>query len=573
MNKAKNVPDSDTSFPSIRRIVPIVFFGSWILLALLFSYLHWLNALYGAVLLTPILTTLILRVREVQQRGLKLLPWRRGARLYGWSLVTWFSIVVLLYSLELWRGKWAYASLVHSVQESNRSLNVESLAPPTISEDENFCATPLLASLIQGNENANLILSDFREITPSAELNQIRSVKLPGRNPRLRASWYENEPTNFDFWAGQFRRSSKEDRQISSTDSAPERILAHLEPFNEILDPLLEAARSRPKSRWNLAYERGWMVEALAAVRTEALENLISVLALRSSANLALGKNDAAANDLYLGMRLVETVRNEPSIHTQLERLSWLLTLFQPLWEGLATEKWNEDQLNQFKSDLGKIDLLSEAEHLRTCTALLQMDLWNEVESAYSIRSLITNHRTLLQRDDDPRFWIGLLWQLHPKGWTYQSQVLAYRWFFPLSHSNTIDTKPTDPISTLFIVPRLKSLSQKIDVNIPRSHVTIQQAITACELELFRMEHGNYPEKLSELTPNTPTLISENNTLSQERVSYHRLPGKRYLLAPTSIQNPSETFESENNPHLIQLGNNTWDRVWRYPSKDKSENQ
>ncbi|MDA7633482.1 hypothetical protein N8766_05170, partial [bacterium] len=421
MSKAQSSPDTDTSFPSIRRIVPIVFFGTWILLALLISYLHWVNALYGAILLTPILITLILRAKEVQLRGLKFLPWRRATSLYGWSLVTWFSLMVMLYSLELWRGKWAYASLIRSVEESNRSLDVESLAPPLISESENFCATPLLASLIKGNENANLILGDFREMAPSEELDRIRSVELPDRKPRLKVTWYANKTTNFDFWVRLFNRSTMVDRQTDDSDSAPEKILASLEPFSEILNELLEASRSRPGSRWDLAYERGWMVEALTGARDEVLENLISVLALRSSAYLALGKSDAAANDLYLGIRLLETVRNEPSIHTQRHHISWLFTLFQPLWEGLATQKWSQTQLDQFKSDLEKIDLIEKSLRLRGSTALLQMDIWNEIDDAYSVQSLITNHRVLLKQNDGARFWVGLLWQLHPKGWTYQS--------------------------------------------------------------------------------------------------------------------------------------------------------
>ena len=566
MSKAQPSPDIDTSFTAIRRMVPIVFIGTWILLAFLLNFLHWLNALYGAMLLTPILTTLTLRALEIRQSGLRFLPWRRAASLYGWSLVTWFSLVVLLYSLELWRGKWAYASLVHSVEESNRSLNVESLAPPMINESENFCSTPLLASLIKGNENAKLILGDFREITPSEELDRIRAVKLPDRKPRLKVTWYANKATNFDFWVRLFNRSTIVDRQTDDSDSAPEMILASLEPFSEILNELLEASRSRPGSRWDLAYERGWMVEALTGARDEVLENLISVLALRSSAYLALGKSESAANDLYLGIRLLETVRNEPSIHTQRHRISWLFTLFQPLWEGLATQKWSQTQLDQFKSDLEKIDLIEKSLRLRGSTALLQMDIWNEIDDAYSVQSLITNHRVLLKQDDGARFWVGLLWQLHPKGWTYQSQVLAYRWFFPLPHSNIRNTRPTDPINTIFIVPKLKALSRDIEVRLPESHVTIQQAIIACALEQFRIEHGEYPEKLSELTLNKPTLLKEIKTPLNDLVTYHRLPGKRYFLAPLSIQNPSATFEPENNPNLITLGNNTWDRVWRYPT-------
>lgn len=555
---------NDNSFPGIRKIALIAFLGAWLLLAVLLSYLHWLNAFYAAIILTPILTAFIIRARECWQRGLTFLPKRRAARLYGWSFVTWFSLMALLYSIELWRGKWSYASLLRSVEESNRSLNVESLAPPMVNEQENFCATPLLASLIKGNEDANLILSNYRDLSPSEELDRIRSVKLPDRKPRLKTPWFVNRSTNFDFWVRLFERHSEKETQTHTEETTPEQILAYLEPYTELINELLEAARSHPSSRWDLSYERGYMVEALVAVRDDVIDDLVRLLALRSSTYLVLGQNDAAANDLYLGMRLVETVRNEPSIHTQLRRIEWLFILFQPLWEGLATQTWNEIQLNQIRSDLEKIDLMAEATRLRTSTAVLHMDLWNEINDAYSIRSLIRNHRALLSRDGGARFWVGLLWQFHPKGWTYQNQVLTYRWFFP--PPNTKTTPPTDPINAVFILPKLISLSRELEEHFPRKHVTIQQAIIACALEQFRMEHGTYPEELSELALNRPTSIKEPDGQPRALVNYHRLPGGRYLLAPPTVQHPSATFEPENNPDLIPFTNNVWDQVWRYPT-------
>ena len=80
------------------------------------------------------------------------------------------------------------------------------------------------------------------------------------------------------------------------------------------------------------------------------------------------------------------------------------------------------------------------------------------------------------------------------------------------------------------------------------------------------MEHGTYPEELSELALNRPTSIKEPDGQPRALVNYHRLPGGRYLLAPPTVQHPSATFEPENNPDLIPFTNNVWDQVWRYPT-------
>ena len=575
-------PNLEVSFPSIRWIVPLVFVATWFVLALLLNYLHWLSPFYGALLLTPILTTAILRIQIFQHHGIRFLPWRQASRLYGWSLITWVSLVTLFYSIELWRGKWAYASLLKEVEQSNRSLDVASLAPPIIDDAENLCATPLLASLIRGNENASLILGDFREISPSEELDRIRSVKLPSSekrrtNPwysRLSNPWYSNQTTDFDFWVRLFEQeldapSSHEQASKTNTGSKgspTEQILTYLKPHSSLINELLEACQNSPKSRWNLDFSRGWMVEGLAAERDQVLANLVSVLALRSSANLALNESKLAARDILLGMRLIDTVRLEPSIHTQLRRLGWLFVLFQPLWEGLADRKWAREHLDQFSTALGQIDLDAETERLRTSTALLEMDLWNEIDDAYSLRNLKTNYRELLQRDRGVLLWIGILWQFHPKGWSYQTQVLTYRWFFPPSGTETYLPKSTDPANTLFVIPKLQQHRADLETGLPNSRFTIEQARIACALEQAWIEHGRYPESLSALQIEPQQSNIENLIRLRSQISYHRTPNNRYLLTPIFVKNPSLNFKSENNPDLINLGNTVWDRVWRYPS-------
>ena len=337
----------------------------WIGFALLLTRFHWLNALYAAVLSTPILTTLLLRCLELRYRGFARLPWRTGLRLYGWTAAFVISRSVLLYTIEGWRGRRALTSLQESVTRSNRSLDVTTLAPPVIPDDENLCALPLLSSLLQGNEQASLVRGDFWDLAPSRELDQLRSIKLPDRPPKLRPPWRANEPTNFKFWLRLFERQAIQVSLLTGAPSAPESVLAVLKPFEGTINELHEAARNRPQSRWNLNYGHGWLASAFTGMRDNVLAELVAVIALRSSAHLAKGDSKVAASDFKLGMRLVESVRSEPSIYTQLTRVDWLFVLFQPLWEGLAHQAWSSPDVKEIQRQLEKIDLIEQAKRLR----------------------------------------------------------------------------------------------------------------------------------------------------------------------------------------------------------------
>ena len=57
--------------------------------------------------------------------------------------------------------------------------------------------------------------------------------------------------------------------------------------------------------------------------------------------------------------RLLESIRNEPTLISQLVRIAMLQIGLQPVWEGLADRQWTEADLSMIESELGKLDFLA----------------------------------------------------------------------------------------------------------------------------------------------------------------------------------------------------------------------
>ena len=85
---------------------------------------------------------------------------------------------------------------------------------------------------------------------------------------------------------------------------------------------------------------------------------LVFAYALRASAHLANEDSEAALADIQMGLFIAESIRDEPTIVSQLVRFACLNIIFQPLWEGLKNSHWSAKQLTELEQKLAGIDLL-----------------------------------------------------------------------------------------------------------------------------------------------------------------------------------------------------------------------
>ncbi len=67
---------------------------------------------------------------------------RRALRFYGWLVVGIISVIVLFYAEENWRGKRAWAALQREAAARGESLELSSVFPPPVPDDENFALAP-----------------------------------------------------------------------------------------------------------------------------------------------------------------------------------------------------------------------------------------------------------------------------------------------------------------------------------------------------------------------------------------------------------------------------------------------
>jgi hypothetical protein len=426
---------------------------------------HWLISIYSALLATPLLCMLWFRFKILLRVRFERLQWADAKRLYGWSILTFFSLLFFLHSLELLRGKWAYAQLQAELETNGQSLSWNNVIPPGVPDEDNFCAIPLLAALVDIPSNSNWMLGPAPPKS-SPELERIMRISVP--DPSRSACWSTSELPDFEQQRQAIAANKALFGDVNPTNSAPTEILKALTVFEPELRDLRQAM-NRPDARWKLPYKTGWFVADRIATRDRALQKLMTFL------------------------------------------------------QG--------------------------------------------VDDSFAVGNLIKHYGALRESDREPLFWVGLLWTLHPRGWTYQNKVHAYRWFHQDPTKWSDFRNPMDPVNRLFIFPKYKAISASHTDRAPRYDRIVQQARVACALERYHLERDTYPESLESLTPAWMNELPKSES-GEPLLGYRQTSNGRYLLYPADAKKVSEDFEPLDLRYRYHHDQNEFgDDVWRYPPK------
>src|ERR1035437_9891020 len=126
-----------------------------ILLAVIVVFVAWLvwnNLLQiGFILGAFALGLLVVLSVAAWRHGFRWFFSRRGLRFYAWLGVGVISVIVLFYAEESWRGKRAWAALQREVAAHGESLDLSSVFPPPVPDDQNFALAPGVPKLIEPN--------------------------------------------------------------------------------------------------------------------------------------------------------------------------------------------------------------------------------------------------------------------------------------------------------------------------------------------------------------------------------------------------------------------------------------
>jgi hypothetical protein len=452
------------------------------------------------------------------------LRWFKGLSVTGKTVVVvglLLIVICVLFAEENWRGRRAWEACRKEL-DAKRALDWQQFIPPQVADDQNFAMTPFLAPLFDFNPKPrDPGQSPWRDPAAHDRLMNFAAPILP-RNQKgeLPPTPFAGHPqpnglTDLEGALALLQSPSNQPPDSAfvfhSRAEAASATLAALDQFGPVLDELRSASR-RPHFRYNIDYDTDDPISILLP-HYIVLTRLTRILEVRASAELALGKSDAAFEDVELMYCLAGSIRDEPFMVEVSARGSMARRTVQIIWEGLAGRNWSEPQLKQFQKALQSFNQLKDlARGLRAERAA-----FGEVTFRY-----IRGHKNAL------RMWMGadearpLAYLLAgPEGWLYQEQVTYHRLydrrvlasFDPDSgylQPHVIDQN-RDALkhdlkgSALWhhnafagmIMPHLMKAFQIAALGQDGAN----QAATACALERYRLANGKYPDALAALVP------------------------------------------------------------------------
>ncbi len=559
------------------------------------------------------------------------------------------ALVLLLAGLRLeedWRGKRAWQNYRREWEAKGEKFDFAAFIPPPVPAEQNFAMAPMVEQSLAWCWN---IRPDREFMVAKVNTDRLamtlqRTNSFVYTNANI-GKWAMAQLTNLKGWQEYYRMRFVTNDCLSqppempgmaiTTNTSAESLSREIIPLNmgefpvcdreqtpaaDVLlalsrydEPLQEltAAARRPLSRFPIRYSLDDPYD-VALAHLESLKRCAQVLQLRAIAELEAGKNESALNDLKLMLRLADSVRAEPFQVSQFGRVSSIGMTIQPIWEGLAAQRWKKSELMELNGILSRLDLLADwksslaaeraidiatIEHERShrtemscwllmacCPQLLMaLDKWD-----FFIPRVPEVFGKFLGAILEPLPWekLGrLLMNLPPDGW-YELNKVEISKFFQQQMSPIAD--PEKHILSREKYLRISSLldSKRYNGNYGPKDVFVYQlshghlyglqrlaaaqnavdmANVACALELYRLAHGDYPPQLDALPPQY-TLVVPPDVVSGEPLHYHPTDDGRFLLYSAGW-NGKEDGGIVGTNQFGRLDPKNGDWVWKYPSK------
>lgn len=293
-----------------------------------------------------------------------------------------------------------------------------------------------------------------------------------------------------------------------SAETTPaESVISGLSRYTNQLAELRTEARARPYTRYEPPPQyffppgvtfRGPMPpmpmpmwQSYFFDRRVAFRGIAVTLNLLTAANLA--KGNASLDDIFLSYRLAEGFRDLPE--SSARYCEMIIDLTQPIYDGLTTRAWNDEQLKQIQGLYEGIDLWKNADALH---------------ANYARQRISDLERIVKSRRDDSQRQNALARQL-PIGFLRQDEAALLEWVYgdlaKAIHPATrhIDLNAlesglaTDPIPSN--LPGAVDSFATATRTFAFTQITIDEVILACAIERYRRVSGHLPEKLEDLRP------------------------------------------------------------------------
>ncbi len=449
------------------------------------------------------------------------------------------ALVALAYLEENWRGKHAWEKHRRQWAAKGEILELSGLIPKEVPAEKNFALTPLLKPALDLTQTPTGTV--WRDTNGVARLERISAELSVPRSTSDHLALGSLEKGTFADLAAcrEFYRGNTNYSQSTIPAQPAEGILVALGKFTPELQELHEAAVSRPYSRFPISYdfEPSWGILLPHLARIKSLTLLAHI---RATAELEAGRSAEALEDLKLGFRLSDSIRDEPILIDHLVRIATLAINLQTVREGLVRHAWSDAQLAELDGYLKSVDVLAEYKlAIRGERAL-------SVEGVdYLRREGFHGHPMCYLANEDGGSACFPGPEFAPGGWFYQNMLTisrmhqdftlpvvderARRVFPKLSEdgAQALQKMRTGPY-TIFAKLLLPALERAVRKS-ARMQTYVDAGRAACALERYRLATSELADSLAFLAPRFMASIPKD-VIDGQPLRYRRLSDGGYVL-------------------------------------------
>src|SRR5206468_7086796 len=347
----------------------------------------------------------------------------------------------------------------------------------------------------------------------------------------------------------------------------------------------LRAASRRPYSRYPVIYDldNPW---GIRIPHLEGIKGIVQRIRLRACAELAVGRNEDALEDVKLMLYMADSLKEEPLLISYLVRLACVQIAILPVREGLIAHRWSDAQLQALQTRFLQFNFLQDLKRPLSgerAAGILTADLL--YRQKYRLSELFDLDAPSPTGGD----FVNLAGRVVPLGWYYQEQLHFCRLYenqlqgtfdtvqkrvFPAqiqtrAHElereiaggrlgKTLKAVVHHQLLAAMLLPALSKLPLKAAM----AQTTTDQAALACALERFRLANGQFPEKLDALAPRFfPQL--PNDIITGESLKYHRTNDGLFVLYSVGWNEKDDG----GTPGKTLFDEKQGDWVWRYPAE------
>jgi tetratricopeptide (TPR) repeat protein len=443
-----------------------------------------------------------------------------------------------------------------------------------VPDEQNFALTPLLKPALDFVRTTNGI--QWRDTNAYARLQLVRADMGEGQTNRLDLGNFEQGTLANLEAVRNFYRGNTNYPQPAKPGTAAEDILVALGKFDGELKELHEAAAARPYSRFPIEYDYEPAAEILLPHLAQ-VKGIAEVVNVHAVALLDAGQADRAFEDLKLGFRLSESIKDEPLLIDHLVRMAILTMDLQIVREGLARHAWSEAQLAEIEKILEPLNLLVELKQAIGGEHALEVDWVDYARRNGQIDLDSTTSDWKLVKKSISVLLGGVFYQnmlviskLHQQ-YTMPSIDEKARRIFPDTIEAT-DKKIAEInlhkwvhpywFYAIWLFPSLSNAEAKS----ARAQTFVDEARVACALERHRLANGNFPETLAVLTRQFIESIP-NDVIAGRPLRYRRTADGYILygIGWNKIDDGGMIVRADDREEKVDVKKGDW--VWRCPQK------